>query len=508
MGRRDHQDDAGVLQPLKSVETRDAILDLSDPGQPRPAQWPKAEFIVGNPPFLGGKKMRDELGNGTVEALFKAYEGRVPHEADLVAYWHEKAREAIEAKRTRRAGLLATQGIRGGANQQVLKRIKETGNIFYAWSDLEWVVDGATVHISIVAQDDGSEQERALDGAKVETIHADLSGGASSKADLTQAQRLIENGGLSFMGDTKGGAFDIPREEARKLVTAAPNPNGRPNTDVVKPWVNGLDVTRRSRDMFIIDFGPTMAKADAAFYELPFGHVEKHVQPERAKNNRAVYKERWWIHVEARPAMLKALAPLKRFIVTPTVAKHRLFCWERSPTLPDHQLIVIAREDDYAFGVLHSRVHETWALQKGTQLRVDPRYTPTTTFETFPFPWPLNTPESKLTRQQLDHHRAISDAARWLHEKRERWLNPPELVREVDDAPLPPRIEAVNADAAHELKRRTLTNLYNERPAWLAHLHEQLDHAVLDAYGLPHDIADDALLAALLELNLGREPAR
>src|SRR5204863_2741142 len=122
-----------------------------------PANWPDAEFIIGNPPFLGGKKMRAELGDKYVDALFKAWDGVVPREADLVAYWHEKARQEIQKHRAKRAGLLATQGIRGGANQQVLKRIKESGQIFAAWSDEPWVVEGAMVHVSIVAQDDGRE---------------------------------------------------------------------------------------------------------------------------------------------------------------------------------------------------------------------------------------------------------------------------------------------------------------------------------------------------------------
>ena len=413
----------------------------------------------------------------------------------------------IQAGTTKRAGLIATQGIRGGANQLVLKKIKDSGDIYYAWSDLEWVVDGATVHISIVAQDDGTEQAKVLNGAPVATIHADLTGGAADKADLTQARRLRENVGLSFMGDTKGGAFDIDRATARALVHAGPNANGKPNLEVVKPWINGLDVTRRPRDMFIIDFGPETSETEAAYYEAPLKHVVEHVKPDRDTNNRAAYKERWWIHVEARPAMLKALAPLKRFIATARVAKHRLFAWVNAGVLPDSQVIVIARDDDYCFGVLHSRVHETWALKKGTQLRIDPRYTPTTTFETFPFPWPLSTPAEKLTPSQRKHWQAITDAATELDEKRSRWLNPPELVKEVDDSPLPPRIVPIDASAATTLAKRTLTKLYNEKPLWLTHLHKKLDQAVLDAYGLAHDLGDADLLKALLALNLARDPA-
>jgi type II restriction/modification system DNA methylase subunit YeeA len=496
-----------VLQPLKSVEERDAILDLSDPSHPRPATWPPAEFVVGNPPFLGGKKMRSELGDEYVDALFKAWDGVVPREADFVVYWHEKARQQIERHLAKRAGLLATQSIRAGASRTVLERIKDKGQIFTAWSDEPWVVEGAAVRVSIVAQDDGRETARFLDGKPVDRINADLTPGGSGKSDVTEAKRLLENLGISFMGDTKGGSFDITREQARKLVLSAGNPHGKPNIDVVKPWINGFDVTRRSRDMFIIDFG-TMIENEAALYEAPFEFTMRTVKPEREASKTT--KKEWWHHERPRPDLFKTLTGLDSYIVTPRVAKHRLFMWSKKPTLPDSRLYVFALDRPWVFGVLHSRVHEKWSLAKCSWHGVgnDPTYNNTDCFETFPFPWPLNTPEPKLTEKQHVHHRAISDAAKWLHEKRERWLNPPELVHEVPDPPLPACIEAVNADAAKELKRRTLTNLYNERPSWLAHLHEQLDHAVLDAYGLPHDISDDALLAALLKLNLSREPAK
>ena len=170
-----------------------------------------------------------------------------------------------------------------------------------------------------------------------------------------------------------------------------PNPDGRSNADVVRPWVNGLDVTRRPRDMWIIDFGTDMPMEEAALYEAPFEYVKEHVMPTRETNRRAAYAERWWLHVEPRSGMRSALDGLERFLATPTVSKHRIFAWLDGATLPDHQLIAFARDDDYFFGVLQSRVHELWARAMGTQLReVESgfRYTPTTTFETFPFPKP------------------------------------------------------------------------------------------------------------------------
>ncbi len=484
------RDNRSVPALARTIACRDAILELSADGEPRRPVWPEAEFIVGNPPFLGGKKLRAELGDIYVDRLFAAWAGRVPKQADLVAYWHEAAREQIARGRCKRAALLATQGIRGGANLEVLRAIKASGDIFMAWSDAPWIAEGAAVRVSMVAQDDGSETRRSLDGAAVAVIHADLTGGHIGAPDMTQARRLRENLGVAFMGDTKGGKFELSPDRAAALL-AEP---GRPNSDVIVPWVNGLDVTRRPRGQYIIDFGVDMPESTAAQYIAPFAYLREHVAPVRATNRRDAYRERWWIHVEPRPALRAAIRPLARFIVTPTVARHRVFVWLTPPTLPDHQLIVIAREDDYCLGVLHSRIHELWSLRMCTWLGAgnDPRYTPTTTFETFPFPWPLDTPADRLSPAQRRHSDAIAAAAVALHVARQRWQSPPGPVA---------------AETASELERRTLTALYRARPDWLVAAHAALDRAVAAAYGWPEDLDDDALLAGLLACNRER-PAR
>ncbi len=498
-----------VLQPLDNIELRDAILARDAEGSPIPATWPEAEFVVGNPPFLGDKVQRSALGDAYLEELRAAWAGAVPGGADLVCYWHELARRQITSGATSRAGLLATNSVRSGANRTTLDRVKQSGGIFMAWSDEPWVVEGAAVRVSIVAQDDGSEMHRVLDGEPVDTINADLTSGV----DLTAAVRLRENGGLSFIGDQKSGAFEIAGEFAREMLRQPTNINGRPNSDVVVPWVNGLDLTRRARDMFIIDFGTEMAEGDAAAYESPFTYIEEHVQPVRAKTRRRANRERWWIHAEARPGMRLALAALSRFMATPRVAKHRLFVWLSAPTLPDTRLTIVAREDDYTFGVLHSRAHEQWSIRTGAHHGVgnDPQYTPTASFETFPFPWPLDTPDEALTAEQRGQRDAIGEAARALDEARRRWLNPPEWVREEPDVlpSLPPRLLPADEAAGRELRRRTLTNLYNARPAWLSHLHAALDAAVFAAYGWPEagapdTLSEEELLGRLLGLNLGR----
>ena len=498
-----------VLQPLDNIELRDAILARDAEGAPVPATWPQAEFVVGNPPFLGDKVQLPALGGEYLGALRAAWEGSVPGGADLVCYWHELARRQIVDGATSRAGLLATNSVRGGANRTTLDRVKESGEIFMAWSDEPWIIEGAAVRVSIVAQDGGLEMQRTLDGVPVRSINADLTSGV----DLTHADRLSENAGVSFIGDQKSGAFDIDGDLAREMLREPTNVNGRPNSDVVVPWVNGLDMARRPRGMFIIDFGSEMPEAAAASYEVPFAHIEEHVRPKRITNPETIARERWWLHQRPRPDMRAATGPLSRFVGTPRVSKHRVFLWLTAPTLPDSATVAIAREDDYTFGVLHSRAHELWSLRMGTWLGVgnDPRYTPTSTFETFPFPWPLDTPDEALSDGQRAHRDAIAEAARALDEARRRWLNPPELVREEPDVvpSLPPRLLPVDEDAERVLRKRTLTNLYNERPAWLAHLHATLDASVYAAYGwgdaaASGELGEEELLGRLLALNLER----
>lgn len=489
-------DERPILQSLDSIENRDAILDRSH-GLPTAAKWPDADFIIGNPPFLGSKLFRKQgLTDDYLKALFTLFD--LPNSVDLCCYWFERARQVIEKRPQVRAGLLATQGIRGGDNRSVLARIKKSGDIFMAWSDREWILDGAAVQVSMVGFDSGRETHRTLDGRPSKEVHADLTDDIATHA----AQVLDENGGLAFMGDTKGGAFDLPLDLAFSLLSGT-NVNQRSNRDVVFPWVNGLDVTRRNRGMMIVDFGCNCSESDASRFEKPFAHVERFVKPERSRNRRETYSKRWWIHVEPRPAMRDRLDGLRRFVGTPTLTKHRLFAWQSHPTLPDHQLIVFARSDDYFFGVLHSTAHEVWARRTGTQLREAEsgfRYTPTSTFETFPLPWP---PGKEPTKPEDRHHelwKAIGDAAAELNTLRESWLNPPEWIAAVeklvetryraelagvpDDVRPMVKQSAIMAEAAKDakLKDRTLTNLYNARPAWLRLAHKKLDEAVLAAY--------------------------
>ena len=488
-----------ILKPLETIECRDAILtpDGEEPG------WPTTDVVIGNPPFLGSRKIRSELGDYVAETLPRLYDGMIDGKPDLVCYWFAKAGKLVADGKVSRTGLVATNSIRGGTNRTVLDSIVKFGYIFDAWSDESWVIDGAAVRVSLICfGPQNATLPVTLNGESTHRISASLTG---QEFDLTRATRLARNSGVAFQGNIKRGSFDVAGDLARDWLRLPGNPHGKPNSDVLRPRMNGMDLTRRPSGKWIVDFGASMTEGEAALYEAPFNHVLRHVRDARQKTKEAESREFWFRHWRPRSEMWTALAELRRYIATPTVSKHRLFAWLDAGICPDHQLIVIARDDDTTFGILHSRFHETWSLRLGTWLGKgnDPRYTPTTTFETFPFPDGLS-PDMPAAEYADDPRTvAISNTARRLVKLRDRWLNPPEWVEWVDE-PVPgyprrpvPRNEA----AAKELKKRTLTNLYNDRPQWLAAAHQALDSAVATAYGWNHDISDDDALSRLLELN-------
>jgi hypothetical protein len=489
-----------ILKPMQNILHMDAILgyetlrDLAEPARSMAEggeslrvyepEWPATDVIIGNPPFLGGSKLRRELGDKYVEDLWKLYSGRVDKTADLVAYWFERSWEHISTGEAKRVGLLATQAIRSPINRNVIDKIAKQGSIFLAWSDRPWVLDGAAVRVSMISFDNGSEQEKYLDGKLVSHINSSL----TANTDVATALPLEENRNLSFQGSMIGGSFQIPKPIAEKWLSLS-NPNGKSNSDVLRPYVTGADVLRKVSDEWIIDFGDSMSLEEAAGYETPFEYVKKNVYPERAKNPRPSRRDRWWIHADPQPAMRKGISSLERYIATVRVARHRIFVWLPRTTLCSNKLIVIARSDDYFFGLLNSRIHEVWSLAN-VSYHGDgneggrPTYTPSTCFETFPFPWAPGTEPIDDARVQ-----AIGEAAKELVELRDRWLN----------------AEGLN-DA--EKKKRTLTNLYNARPTWLEIAHTKLNQAVFAAYGWKSDLGDEEILEKLLALNLERAKAQ
>lgn len=500
-----------ILRSLHNIECRDAVLNEDGTR----AEWPDASVVVGNPPFLGNKKMIGELGEDYTLALRNAWSD-VAGGVDLVCYWFAKAWSMMAAGRLVRAGLVSTNSIRSGTNRDVLKPIVEHGRIYEAWGDEEWTVEGAAVRVSLVCFDRETPNQALLDGFPVRAIFADLSAERGG-VDLTSAGRLTTtNRNVAFQGPVKVGPFDVDGELARRWLVLPTNPNGRKNADVVFPLLNGSDITRRSSDRWIINFGER-TQAESALYEAPFEFVRETVKPVRDANSDQGRRENWWRLGRSGRDLVEASAGLSRAIFTPRVAKHRLFVWASPSVLPDSRVVIVCRDDDTTFGILHSKFHELWSLALGGWHGVgnDPQYTPSLGFETFPFPEGLTPNIPAAEYRDHAHARAIATAAARLTELRENWLNPPDLVRrEPEVAPgYPERILPIDEAAAAELAKRTLTNLYNQRPAWLDHAHQALDEAVADAYGWGDDfrmgdLTDDEILARLFRLNQNRATQR
>ncbi len=526
--------DKPILKPLHNIQNRDALLNADG----TEAQWPKTDAIIGNPPFLGGSKKSGELGKAYFDALNKVYDKTVPGGADLVCYWFDKARKQILAGDALATGLVSTNSIRGGSNRKVLDAIVSDMVIFDAWADEPWVNDGAAVRVSLVCFGMAGSATRhadvaqtplradsllphtgqpicTLDGVFVDAIHSDLT--AESGCNVTQANALSENSLAWAYGSQEKGNFAITTETALKALSA-PNPNGRSNKDVIRRSVNAKQIAQRRESSWVIDFGLDMPNSEACLYEIPYSIVQEQVAPNRLSGNDKGQAKRWWLHARPSPKYREGLHNCFRLIATPCVSKHRLFVYLQPNELADHGLAVIFRPDDTTFGILHSRFHEQWALRLGTALEDRPRYTPTTTFETFPFPAHLTPKDTSGWRGVIPADclmkavaEKISAAAEKLNSLRDAWLNPPEWVEwvitpEEEKAGFPKRPVAKPGHEA-DVKKRTLTNLYNARPAWLDMAHKELDAAVAEAYGWADytpEMPDEEILRRLLALNLER----
>ena len=483
-----------ILDKLEMIENRDAILDQTDKAHPKRAGWPAADFVVGNPPFLGSTDFEASgIEPGYKDAIEQLY--NLKGKSDLCCYWFAHAADDMQQGEKTRYGLLGNTTIRFGVARAPLDRIASQATIFAAWSNRKWFSDGAAVRICIACFSSTEAALPVLDGLPVPRINADLTG----TIDLTKARKLPENANLSFEGDQKGGPFDISWQTARDLM-AVPSLGLYPTYKVLRRRMNGNDLSRvRWKSGWVIDFGPHRSLDEAANSEAVLAYLEDAYRAAekkaQAKGLKVTKRAKWWIHKCPRPRMLAALAGTSRQLVTSRVATHRIFAWLDSDILPDSRLLVFARSDDYFFGVLQSTVHAMWALSNAPPHGVgnDPTYAAATCFDPFPFPW-------KPGMEDASHpaYQRITVIAKALSERRERWLNPPEWIDPIaakvdatdDFTDVPAEVRqlvrqsAIMAAAAKDtqLKGRTLTKLYNKRETWLRLAHDQLDRAVLAAY--------------------------
>ncbi|MGV0952160.1 MAG: class I SAM-dependent DNA methyltransferase, partial [Azonexus sp.] len=380
---------------------------------PRRAQWPAADYIVGNPPFIGAATLRAALGDGYVEALRSTW-SEVPESADYVMYWWQHAAALVNAGAVQRFGFITTNSLKQTFNRRIVQQALDGGlHLAFAIPDHPWVdsADGAAVRIAMTVgtatkNGDGrlltvtGEREAGGEGLEVTLdsrngkLHADLRIGA----DVAGAATLRANCGISSPGfKLHGAGFIVTSEEAAKLEADAP----------IKDYRNGRDLTDRPRGVKIIDlFGLTAADVRSR-YPATYQWVYERVKPERDHNRMDSVRENWWLHRRLREDLRTSLTGLPRYIATVETAKHRLFQFLDASISPDNMLVCLAVDDAHMLGVLSSQVHETWALAAGGTLEDRPRYNKTRCFETFPFPAASPDQQARIRAlaEQLDAHR-------------------------------------------------------------------------------------------------------
>ena len=511
-----------ILRPLETIECRDALVyfDARDSAW-KEASWPAANVIVGNPPFLGGKSMKRTMGDEAADAIRQVFSGRLTAFSDLVCYWFEKARAMVAEGTVQRSGFVATKAIAKNVNLPVLQKLAGDAKIYDAWQNEPWVVDGAAVRVSLVcfAQKGGPTTALHLNGQEVGQINPNLTSGL----DTSRVAKLKENANSVFIGVQQSGPLSITREQAVDWLSAPLNPNAEPNATVISAYASTEDVVGRPTEEFLIDFPKGLSESAASEFEAPFEYL-RHARYDPHRNGQLVgfqeyrtstpgQNSKWWEAHRSREGMRKALHGVVSYLATGETTEHRVFRFISGTLVPDKSLYVFPRAGMTGFGILQSNFHEVWCTYFGNRIGAgnQRRYNASFVYMTFPFPEGLTPDITAADYVDDPRAQAIATAAARLNELRENWLNPADLVvREPEVVPgYPNRILPKDEQAAKELKKRTLTNLYNVRPQWLTNAHKALDAAVADAYGWGEDwragrLDDDEILARLFALNQNR----
>lgn len=481
------------------VPDESAQVPLERYSKPRPATWPQADYIVGNPPFIGNKRMRDALGDGYTEALRAAWP-EVPESADFVMFWWHHAAGLTRHGNVRRFGFITTNSITQTFNRRILEQhLNGEPPLSLAWAipDHPWVdaASGAAVRIAMtvgsadakpgvletVVTEGGAEADAVHIELTTQTgnIHADLTIGA----DIAGTSPLSANSGLSYRGVIPHGeGFLVTADGAAQL-----------NNDVLlKPYRNGKDLADRPRNVFVIDtFGLSHDDLRSKHPQIWQCLYEK-VKPHRDQNPRKARRDNWWLFGENQPRLRASLAGLSRYIATGQTAKHRIFQFLNGNILPDDKLIAFAISDAAILGVLSSRIHVTWALAAGGWMGVgnDPVYNKSKCFDAFPFPAASPEQQARIAAlaEQLDAHRKRQQAAH------------PELTL----TGMYNVLGKLRSGEALTAKDKAIHEM--GLVAVLRQLHDELDAAVLAAYGWSDLAPDDsaALLERLVALNAER----
>lgn len=513
-----------ILRSFGNIRTTDAVLK-HDPERPkadgsgtelpnpRRPDWPETEYIVGNPPFIGGKDIRARLGGAYATALWKAH----PHinkSADFVMYWWDRAADLLTRKGTplRRFGFVTTNSITQEFSRRVIaKRMggRPPVHLEMAIPDHPWTKaapDSAAVRIAMTVTGPGEGEgvlrkvvlEEALDSDQPEIglvdvggrINADLTVGA----DVTRAVALRANAGLCSPGvKLHGAGFIVTPAEAEHLGLGR-----REGLEAhIRPYRNGRDLMSRPRGVMVIDlFGLDEAEVRGRFPEL-YGHLLRTVKVERQKQydrsptkDAQAYLDRWWMFGKPRTELRSALSGLPRYIATVETSKHRVFQFLDDEILPDNMLVCVGVNDGFSLGVLSSRAHVLWALRAGGWLGVgnDSRYSKSRVFDPFPFPETAATSGAAIAAlaEELDATRKAV-----LAEHADLTLTGLYNLREKVEADMPLDL--------HEQDQRI-----RGRVDIIVELHRQLDSAVAAAYGWPATLSDEEVVARLVTLNAER----
>ncbi len=478
---------------------------------PKAADWPVSDFIIGNPPFIGGKDLRQELGDGYTEALWSVYEKSVPNSADFVMYWWHKAAERVRAGKSRRFAFITTNSLPQTFSRRVVEHHtsgKRPISLLFAIPDHPWVKplneneqeavrDAAQVRVAMTAGVRGavdgrlltvvSEQRGHEDAADVVlrerrgTINADLTIGS----DVTKVHELTANKGLSSPGvKLHGAGFIITPDEAKTLGL------GRVAglEEHILLYRNGRDLTGKPRGVMVIDlFGLTEHEVRQRFPQV-YQWVLERVKPEREHNNRRSYRDAWWVFGEPRRDFRTALVGFSRYIATVETAKHRIFQFLDVSVRPDNMLISIALSDAYFLGILSSRVHVVWALAAGGTLEDRPRYSKSICFDKFPFP--------DATAEQQARIRTLAEELDGLR-KRQQVAHPDLTLTGMYNVLVKLQTGQPLDDHDRQVNEKALVST-------LRHLHDQIDAAVADAYGWPAIMTDEEILARVVALNKER----
>lgn len=474
---------------------------------PRQAAWPRANFIVGNPPFIGAGAMRGALGDGYVDALRGSWP-KVPESADFVMYWWHHAAAQVRGGQAERFGFITTNSLRQTFNRRVVQQATADGHLslVYAVPDHPWVdsANGAAVRIAMTVAAPGQHKGR-LQTVESETqgdfgevavllaerrglMHPDLSVGANvAGARALQANADLSNRGVQLFG----AGFIVTRQEGAGLgLGTVPGIEQH-----IREYRNGRDLTATAREVLVVDMFGLTAEEVRQRYPAAYQWLLERVKPERDQNNRATYRDNWWFFGEPRRVLRLQIKGLPRYIATVETAKHRVFQFLDGAVLPDNKLVAIALQDGFHLGVLSSRVHGAWALAAGSWLGVgnDPVYVKSRCFEAFPFPdLDPSGPLAQRIRTLAEHIDA--------HRKAQLAAHPDATLTATYNV-----LEKLRSGEALTAKEKVVHE--HGLVGVLKSLHDELDAAVLQAYGwadlnLPADT--DALLLRLVELNARR----